>query len=122
MKRLIQSLWQNSALFRMALFSALVVFSYLFFSQQNIPQTIAHTDKYGHAIAFFVLSALLYKSRKFSRFSQITLLIGYGALVEIIQHFIPYRSASLADVAADAAGVLLFHLIALIPWVQKKLD
>ncbi|MBE9531401.1 MAG: VanZ family protein [Proteobacteria bacterium] len=33
--------------------------------------------------------------------------IALGTLIEIVQYFIPYRSASLGDIAANSAGALI---------------
>jgi VanZ family protein len=33
--------------------------------------------------------------------------LGYGLLIEFVQHFLPYRSASLGDLLADAAGMAI---------------
>ena len=98
---------------------ALVFCSYLFFSQQDVPTGIAHSDKYGHILVFFGLSLLLYNCSALSRWSQIAILTSYGVAVEVIQSYIPYRSGGIDDVVADVIGILLFHVGAYL--VQHKL-
>jgi VanZ family protein len=87
----------------------LLVCSYLFFSQQNVPTDIAHSDKYGHVAVFFTLSLLLYKGFSLTIPKQILIVFSYGIAVEIIQSFIPYRSGGIDDVVADLVGILLFY-------------
>jgi len=102
----------NKNIFRAMFFTALVICSYLFFSQQNVPSDIAHSDKYGHILVFFVLSLLLYLSWHKSVLVQVVLLTSYGIAVEVIQSYIPYRSGGIDDVIADVIGVALFHTVA----------
>jgi len=98
-----------------------MLFSVLFFTQQSVPQAIPNSDKIGHILVFFILALLLFKSVDFNRARQMVLLLSYGIGVEIIQHFIPYRSGSVADVIADAAGLLLFYLLTTNTTLRLKL-
>jgi len=115
------SLWHNRRLSIFILITSIVVFSYLFFSKQSLPNDIPHTDKYGHIIVFFCLSILVYKCFDIKKRYQIIILVGYGVAVECIQHFISYRSGGVDDVIADAIGVSLFYLLVLIPSLKKLL-
>jgi VanZ family protein len=38
-------------------------------------------------------------------------LMAYGIGVEILQYFTPWRSFSVADMLADATGIILFWLV-----------
>ena len=69
-------------------------------------------DKVQHATAFFLYALLfdLATTRDFWRF-QFPFLMGYGALIEILQYFTPWRSFSLYDWAADATGLVLYWLL-----------
>lgn len=69
-------------------------------------------DKLMHATAFFGLALLLSLAslRNFWRW-QAPVLLFYGALIEILQAFVPWRSFSFADLVADATGILLFWLL-----------
>ncbi len=101
--------------------SAAIVFSYLFFSPQDLPKNIPNSDKIGHIIVFFFLALFMFKGTNLRRRTQMLILLSYGVIVECIQHFIPYRSGSFDDVIADAAGFLLFYLLTLISSIKLKL-
>ena len=64
-------------------------------------------DKLNHVAAFFVLAVLMdFSFPETKNRPALTLaLLGYGAAIEIIQHFLPWRMFSLLDVAADALGI-----------------
>ena len=69
-------------------------------------------DKLMHTTAFLAYAILLdmASSRDFWRF-QVPILLGYGALIEVLQSFTPWRMFSLWDFAADALGILLYWLL-----------
>ena len=77
---------------------------------QSVPKLPGrHTDKVSHFLAYGILSALAY--RPLYRTGHANPLIGalflslfIGVLDETIQSFMPYRSASFADLAADGLG------------------
>ncbi len=71
-----------------------------------------HADKLMHATALFGFSVLLdlASPRSFWRWKA-PVLLGYGALIEVLQAFTSWRSASLADLAADATGILLYWIL-----------
>lgn len=97
--------------FKLALLLAVVVISYLVFSKPNYPQTFAHMDKVGHLGSFFALSFLAHYAFKPKWYYLVAVLAGYAALIELIQSRLPYRSASVADMLADLAGIALFYLV-----------
>lgn len=70
-----------------------------------------HVDKLMHAAALFGFAFLLdiASLRSFWRW-KVPILLGYGVFIEIAQSFTPWRSVSLGDVVADAAGILLYWL------------
>jgi len=121
-KSLLNKLWNNPLHFLAYLIGAIVVFSYLFFSPQNLPQNIPNSDKVGHIIVFFVLGLLLFKATVLRRSKQIVILLSYGIVVECVQYFIPYRSGSIDDVVADSAGILLFYLLTINSGLRVKLN
>lgn len=63
-------------------------------------------DKYQHVFAFAILtvwfSGVLEEGR---RLSLAVALLGYGILIEWLQHFTTYRQAEFSDVVADSAGI-----------------
>lgn len=75
-------------------------------------QGFPHADKLLHAGALFGFALLLDLSttRSFWRW-QVPILLCYGGLIEIVQGFTTWRSASWADFAADAAGILLYWVV-----------
>lgn len=75
---------------------------------------VTSNDKLNHILAFGVLAWLAetsYPGRSLAPYRWAALL-GYGLLIEVVQGFLPFRDFSLADLAADAAGILLYTLIA----------
>lgn len=85
----------------------------LFFlsSRESLPAPrLPHFDKVAHFGAYLVLGALLALAADRSRLPlwvAILLGIAYGASDEVHQMFVPGRTSSLGDLAADAAGVLV---------------
>lgn len=71
-----------------------------------------NADKFMHAGALFGFAVLLDLAtpRSFWRW-KVPVLLGYGAFIELLQAFTTWRSASLADFAADASGILLYWLV-----------
>lgn len=69
-------------------------------------------DKVMHTTAFFVYAILLDMAshKDFWRF-QVPMLLGYGALIEVLQSFTPWRMFSVFDFAADALGLVLYWLL-----------
>lgn len=69
-------------------------------------------DKLWHVSAFFGYALLLSLAtlRSFWHW-QAPVLLFYGALIEILQAFVPWRSFSLADLLADGCGILLFWIM-----------
>ena len=63
-------------------------------------------DKVGHFIMYFVLGALI--SKVYPRNRRVLFLgVIYGALMEVFQYFIPYRSFELMDMLANASGIMI---------------
>ena len=71
------------------------------------------SDKVLHFSAFFGFAVLIdaaFKPVDFWFKSGLPL-AAYGAVIEILQSFTPYRSFSGWDCVADIAGVMVFYLI-----------
>ena len=83
--------------------------------QQNVPVTTGW-DKLNHALAFFVLSALL--DMGFVRLKwwpqQLAIMLAYGVLIECLQWLTPDRQFSLLDVVADGVGIVVYAGFALL--------
>ncbi len=69
-------------------------------------------DKFGHALAYFVLTTNvgLLVRRKYYPLLFI-LVIGYSCLMEFFQGFVPGRTVSWLDVVANATGAVLGCLL-----------
>jgi len=78
-------------------------------------------DKLNHIFAFFILALLSDFSFPAQKFNLciLLLLLGYGVIIEIIQYFLPFRTFSLFDVAADAIGLGLYKIF--FPLLKKAL-
>ena len=93
---------------------------------------ISHPDKLEHFIVFFGFGILLRLTASHSRYPHIrenatlvTLMIGigYGALDEVHQMLVPYRSPSIYDFVADAAGIIASQIfITLVMWGYVRLQ
>lgn len=102
-----------TGLFRIGFIASILLVSYLAFSRiEGSPFEILSflSDKLQHAAAFFVLAFLLdfawpHRPWKWTKWLP---LLGYGLFIEVVQYFIPFREFSLWDLAADAAGLLLY--------------
>lgn len=104
---------------RVALVAALAVISYLAFTDRQFPALEDVNDKVGHVLAFGALALLSDFSFPDKRFSQaiVLSLLGYGLLIEVVQYFLPYRSASVLDLIADGAGIAVYALC--VPVLKK---
>jgi VanZ family protein len=93
--------------FRLALFVCVLAIAYLAFAPvAQVPGT--PSDKLNHVFAFAVLAWLAdmaYPGHLLAA-QRLTLLLGYGLLIELVQGFLPYRELSPLDLAANAAGIL----------------
>lgn len=76
--------------------------------QSEVPVTTLW-DKADHALAFLVLGLLAHRAFIDVRFPTVIApaLLGYGALLEILQALTPTRVGSFSDLVADMVGVLL---------------
>ena len=77
------------------------------------PPQLFDWDKLNHGFAFTVLAFLLsysYSERTLP-WRDFGMLMAYGVLIEVVQYFMPGRSSSLQDLAADAVGVFVFYLL-----------
>jgi hypothetical protein len=70
-----------------------------------IPSEFMFWDKAQHTLGFAILT--LMGLMAYGRGSRGLLLgiLAYGALIEIVQHFLPWRHGDLLDFLADALGV-----------------
>ena len=118
----------NKTIFKILFF----ILVFLVFSLMTIPILPAdfHTfisflglnDKGEHFIAFLLLSFLLNRASdtRIHRLRNMAALLTFGIVIELIQAYIPERNASLFDVLADFAGILVFQFLFSIYLFFKK--
>ena len=73
--------------------------------------SIPYLDKMFHFSAFIVLSLFLDLSIKRTLLSSkaaLIFLIFYALLIELVQYFLPYRSAEFFDFISDLLGILVY--------------
>ncbi len=93
------------------LLSMMLVSCVVAFDPAPSPVGVAHGDKLQHLVAFAALGLVARLALQRAPVAGLAML-GFGIFIEAVQHFIPTRSASLGDVVADAAGVVLGLLLA----------
>ncbi len=82
---------------------------------EEIPRPFRWSDKLNHFAAFVVLANLLQEAYRPGAWRTVAILTLYGAFIEGIQSFLPWRSAEWGDLGVDllaaSAGVLLRALL-----------
>jgi len=86
-----------------------IIISYFSFIPHSSP-SIHYIDKIKHCLAFIVFAFLIQKSYKVNNLFTMVYVVLFGAFIEFVQFFIPYRSADVFDVLADVTGGLIFIL------------
>ncbi|TMO04531.1 hypothetical protein CWB60_15870 [Pseudoalteromonas sp. S327] len=101
---------------------SIVVFTLLFAKEikGGVTNLFPHVDKVAHFGIFFILAIIMDKAFKLPLYTQVLLLAGYGAAIEIMQDALPYRQASLGDFVADFAGAATYFLLRSIFTPRKK--
>ena len=90
-------------------FLALIVLTALLFADLGQINQVSGNDKIAHGSAFFVLTWLFILGWRLPVLPGFLLLALYAGSTEIGQLFLPYRSGSLADWAADLLGIGLAY-------------
>ena len=102
----------NAAGFRLLLALAVLLVTWqALTSSPAVPPSLG--DKALHALVFVGLAFLTdsgWPHRLFD-WRQLGWLTLYGALLEALQYLVPGRTASLADLAADVAGLVVYWLV-----------
>ncbi len=102
------------------------VMLYVFFKATDnspVSEGIMLNDKVLHMAAFYVLAMLTDLSLPYRRYRFVIpfFLFGYGLLLEIVQLYLPFRSFSSGDIAADLAGMIIYFssvpLLRKLPWL-----
>lgn len=98
--------------FRVALIVAVITILHLATTPLHYPVVEDVNDKASHVLAFFGLALLLDFSFPASPLDwrKILALLAFGLLIETIQYYLPYRTFSLLDWAADGLGIFVYGL------------
>ncbi|MBY6033752.1 VanZ family protein [Marinobacter daepoensis] len=105
-------------LWQAVLFSSIAAILYLATTSSSYPIPASPNDKINHLIAFLELTLVTRLAwPRLSVFWYAPALLGFGLALEAVQANLPYRDFSIADLAADAAGIGL----GLLPWPGLRL-
>jgi len=102
----------NSLGFRLILGIALLTVTWLMITPRP-PSPEAFNDKIAHGLTFFFLAFLAdagwpdlsYNWKKYAPLAV------YAVVTEIMQHFVPERTADMADILADWSGLALYTFV-----------
>lgn len=99
-------------LFKTLFYAALIVGCYLAFSPVEDSFQAHLNDKLLHFAGFWAMSLCAQLAHPRTHFLILaTGLIAFGFAIELIQAYLPYRSFSWWDLAADALGVASYFLV-----------
>jgi VanZ family protein len=94
-----------------------IILTLLFFAHEFLPDPLRkrlfqfpELDTIGHLTSFFILTWVSHSIIKIPLSICMPLLIFYGALTEVGQSFLGYRSGEFGDFIADIFGISLFVL------------
>lgn len=99
-------------LYRVALWVSVLAIAGLAFAPLDEPPLLSY-DKGEHVLAFLVLTWLAdggYPGRERAA-ARFGLLLAFGLLIEVVQHFLPYRHFSWMDLVADGFGILAYPAV-----------
>jgi len=97
------------------------IFLIAFLSFYPFPPESPTSDKLNHFTAFFVLAILYRVSFKGGYWANFFIAVIYGAFIEFVQSFLPYRSAEYADFVADIFGALCGMFLAFVLEIGKSI-
>lgn len=89
----------------LAAIAAVALLAWLPLSPPELSES--HGDKLNHIAAFLLLYLLFRRAWNLPVPIMVALLFSYGMLLETVQYFLPYRTFSWLDIAADLVGIAL---------------
>lgn len=113
LKHQLLALLHFQPLWRLALLLSVIAIGFLATTSSDYPIPSAPSDKVNHLIAFFeltIVTRLAWPQLRSIWYAPA--LLGFGLCIEAVQASLPYRDFSMADLAADGAGILIGAL----PW------
>lgn len=106
LKKHVLNLLRCQPLWRVALMVSLAAIVFLATTPNPYPVPASASDKVNHLIAFIELTLLARLAwPELKAIWPAAALLAYGLGIEVVQAGLPYRDFSLADLAADAAGI-----------------
>jgi len=105
----------RARIFQVLLFLALGIILIMTTDPAPPAVTASVNDKLAHITSFLILGLLAQQAypQLITGWPLYIWLQAYGLGIELIQYFIPERSFSLLDLAADAAGLLIAYALML---------
>ena len=103
-----------SRIWQLAFAGCLLAITWLSLAPQSQLPPVNIWDKLSHVIADLALGLLLHLGwplKERLKFSFLSLFI-YGAAIEFIQSFLPFREGSMADIVANTLGLLAAIVVA----------
>ena len=102
--------WQvaSAALLLLVLASAMMPAIWLWPDRGQVMNWLDNLDKWAHVLAFVFLAVWFAGQYRRSAYWRIAVgLLGFGALIEICQRSVGYRSAEWLDLGADVVGIVI---------------
>lgn len=98
---------------RWAFYAVLVVVFVLSLTPESaLPDAFSLSDVINHFAAFLVLSFLFDSAYpRVGPAVKISALIAFGALIEVLQGILPYRTCSVKDLAVDCLAVAVYRCV-----------
>jgi VanZ family protein len=96
------------------LVTIVIVFFCLYFSSDDFKRLVfrsTEVDSIGHIVSFFGLTWVLHSILKLPLFNTMLTVAFYGALTELGQYYLGFRSAQMSDFISDLIGISLFAVI-----------
>jgi VanZ family protein len=75
-------------------------------SPENVSSIFPWQDKAAHLVGYGLFAWLIARASEKGGFTPFLIAVFYGMFMEGIQYFLPYRTAEIGDVAANALGAL----------------
>lgn len=115
-----QHIQEWSWLFKIVFYMAIFVGCYMAFTPVDGGIQTKLNDKALHAFGFFAMAITAQLAHPKTSFIILTIGLGFfGFAIELVQAYLPYRSFSMWDWAADMLGVCAYFII-FAPFLKGK--
>ncbi len=117
--------WRTASIVLLVLVLAATILPavWLWPNRAALSSWLDHADKWAHGITFLFLALWFAGQYRPSAYWRIAVgLVAFGALIEIMQRTVGYRTAEWLDMGADVAGIaagLSLALFGLGGWCQR---